>query len=173
MSAPYGPNLLGAIETIVDTMVSQGITMTRAPYAPNYRGLVDALIDLKDGLTALTVLTIPATAGENLSAGDAVYLASTSGQAFKATASGTLEQAVVVGFAQANATTSGTVSLVVAGNLTTAGLTPGEIYYLSPTTPGAITTTAPSTATQFLVRVGEAVTATSLAIRIDSPIQLS
>ena len=173
MSAPYGPNLLGAIETIVDTMVAQSIPMTRAPYAPNYRGLVDALIDLKDGLSTITVLTVPAVAGENLTAGDAVYLATTTGRAFKATASGTLEQAVVVGFAQSNATTAGSFSIIVSGNLTTSGLSPGEIYYLSPSTPGAITTTVPTTTSQFVVRVGEASSATALAVRIDSPIQIS
>jgi hypothetical protein len=47
----------------------------------------------------------------------------------------------------------------------TNGLTPNSIYYLSATTPGAITSTPPSTAGQYVVQVGIALSATALDIR--------
>lgn len=45
------------------------------------------------------------------------------------------------------------------------GLTPGAIYYLSATTAGAITSSAPSTAGQYVVQVGIALSTTALDIR--------
>lgn len=47
----------------------------------------------------------------------------------------------------------------------TGGLTPNAIYYLSPTTAGAITSTPPSTAGQYVVQVGIALSTTALDIR--------
>ena len=47
----------------------------------------------------------------------------------------------------------------------TGGLTPGAIYYLSPTTAGAITSTPPSTTGQYVVQVGIALSTTALDIR--------
>lgn len=55
----------------------------------------------------------------------------------------------------------------VLGGMT--GLTPGAVYYLSPTTAGAITTTAPSASGQYVVRIGIAVSATEMAIDIQRP----
>lgn len=45
------------------------------------------------------------------------------------------------------------------------GLTPGATYYLSATTPGAITSTPPSTTGQYVVTVGIALSSTVLDIR--------
>lgn len=47
------------------------------------------------------------------------------------------------------------------------------IYYLSPTTAGAITSTIPTTAGQYVIRVGYAYGTTSLLIKIERPILLS
>lgn len=52
------------------------------------------------------------------------------------------------------------------------GLTPGATYFLSQTTAGAITTTAPTTAGQFVVRLGKALSTTEFAIRIERYIKL-
>ena len=53
------------------------------------------------------------------------------------------------------------------------GLDAGDLYFLSPSTAGAITLTPPSSAGQAVVRVGEASTTTDFAIRIEPPIKLS
>lgn len=47
----------------------------------------------------------------------------------------------------------------------TGGLTPGAIYYLSATTAGAITATAPTVAGQYVVQVGIALSTTAFDIR--------
>lgn len=48
-----------------------------------------------------------------------------------------------------------------------AGLTPGVVYYLDPTTPGAITNVAPVAAGQVVQKVGQAKDATTLLINLD------
>lgn len=55
---------------------------------------------------------------------------------------------------------------------TTGGLAAGTIYYLSATTAGEVTATAPITGGQFVVRVGLALSATELEISISQPIKL-
>lgn len=52
------------------------------------------------------------------------------------------------------------------------GLTPGATYYLSAATAGLLTTTAPSTVGQSVVRIGKALSATELDIKIQRPILL-
>ena len=66
-----------------------------------------------------------------------------------------------------------TVKVIVIGLKTMSGLDAGDLYFLSPSTAGAITLTPPSSAGQAVVRVGEASTATQFAIRIEPPIKLS
>ena len=96
------------------------------------------------------------------------------GQVGKASASnGLQENAQVVGFANADAVANGVVKVIVIGLKTMSGLDAGDLYFLSPSTAGAITLTPPSSAGQAVVRVGEASTATSFAIRIEPPIKLS
>jgi len=55
---------------------------------------------------------------------------------------------------------------------TTGGLSPGTVYYLDAATPGQLTATPPSSAGQYLVRIGLAVSATELDISIRDPIKL-
>ncbi len=96
------------------------------------------------------------------------------GQVGKASASnGLQENAQVVGFANADASANATVKVIVIGLKTMSGLDAGDLYFLSPSTAGAITLTPPSSAGQAVVRVGEASTATKFAIRIEPPIKLS
>lgn len=54
----------------------------------------------------------------------------------------------------------------------TGGLTAGSVYYLDPDTPGMLTTTAPSTVGDFVVRIGKAISTTQMEITIDQPIEL-
>lgn len=175
MSTGYDPNIEGAIQALVDLMSGISLAMPRSPYAPNYRGLVDALIDLREGLPAqiLGKTYIRATAGENLTSGNAVYFDSPTGLVFKAIANLTLDEATVIGFAQENVSTGVATNILITGALATSGLSPGTPYFLSAVSAGSITTTPPSTAGQFVTRVGEAGAATQLAVRPDLPIQLS
>jgi hypothetical protein len=66
--------------------------------------------------------------------------------------------------------TTGQWDAVVTGE--SGGLTAGSTYWGDPATPGNLTATPPSTATQFLVQIGVALSATQLAIDIQSPIGL-
>lgn len=54
----------------------------------------------------------------------------------------------------------------------TGGLTAGSVYYLSASTAGRLTTTAPTSSGQLVVRVGVALSNTELEISIDQPILL-
>ena len=176
MSTAYEPNIQGAIAVLRDLMIANSFTMTREPYEPNYRGLVDAVIDLKEGFTSFAPLQVgfDATAFENVTEGDALYMRTSDGQVGKATASdGTSEAATVVGFANATAAVNTTVKVIVVGLKTMSGLDAGDLYFLSPSTAGAITLTPPSSAGQAVVRLGEAATTTTLAIQIEPPIKLS
>ena len=176
MSTAYEPNIQGAIAVLRDLMIANSFTMTREPYEPNYRGLVDAVIDLKEGFPTFAPLQVgfDATAFENVTEGDALYMRTSDGQVGKATASnGLSEAATVVGFANTTASANTTVKVIVVGLKTMSGLDAGDLYFLSPSTAGAITLTPPSSAGQAVVRLGEAATTTTLAIQIEPPIKLS
>ena len=176
MSTSYEPNIQGAIAVLRDLMIANSFTLTREPYEPNYRGFVDAVIDFKEGFPNFAPLQVgfDATAFENVSNGDALYMRTSDGQVGKASAAdGTVENSIVVGFANAAATANSTVKVIVVGVKTMSGLDAGDLYFLSPSTAGAITLTPPSSAGQAVVRLGEAATTTSLAIQIEPPIKLS
>ena len=118
MSTAYEPNIQGAIAVLRDLMIANSFTMTREPYEPNYRGLVDAVIDLKEGFPTFAPLQVgfDATAFENVSEGDALYMRTSDGQVGKASASnGLQENAQVVGFANADASANATVKVIVIG----------------------------------------------------------
>jgi hypothetical protein len=100
----------------------------------------------------------------------------------KADASGTVQ---VVGLVRATSITnaqSGSVQMsavlvataaqwdAVAG--TTGGLVAGTVYYLDPTTAGKMTATTPTTAGQFVVRLGIALSTTDFDISIQPPMKL-
>ena len=177
MATGYEPNIEGALAVLVDIMSANGFTMTRQPYEPNYRGLVDALIDLKGGFPAYTPYRIGFTAQtfEPVSDGDAIYIRSTDGKIGRATAaSASSEAALVAGFADGAAGFNTTVKVVSAGVIGLPGaVSPGELYFLSASTPGAITTTAPSVSGQAITRVGEGINSSELSIQLEPPILLS
>ena len=169
------PNIEGAIKVLVDLLTSNGFTMTRSPYENNMRGLVDALIDLKEGFPTFAPLQVGfnATAFEAVSDGDALFMRTSDGQVGKASAAnGTLENATVVGFANAAALANETVKVIVIGLKTLSSLNAGDLFFLSDSTAGAITTTPPSGAGKAVTRVGEASTTTDFAIHIEPPVLL-
>lgn len=175
MSTGYEPNIEGAITVLVDLMQGNGFAMTREPYAPNYRGLVDALIDLKDGFPTFIPFRVGFNAElfENVSQGQALYLRTTDGLAGKAIASGTLDQAYVVGFADTTKNAGEVVRVLVTGVEPISGLDAGDHYFLSAASAGAITTTPPSTPGQYVVIVGEAVSTSEFSIQLEPPVLLS
>ena len=169
------PNIEGALAILVDLLTANSFTMTRSPYENNMRGLVDALIDLKEGFPTFAPLQVGfnATAFESVSDGDALFMRTSDGQVGKASAAnGTLENATVVGFANAAALANETVKVIVVGLKTLSSLNAGDLFFLSDSTAGAITTTPPSGAGKAVTRVGEASTATELAIHIEPPVLL-
>ena len=52
------------------------------------------------------------------------------------------------------------------------GLTPGSDYFLDAATAGKLTTTAPTTPGEFVVRVGHALSSTEFEIEVQQPIKL-
>lgn len=74
---------------------------------------------------------------------------------------------------------TGTIANGAVGSYQTSGtlsglssLSTGATYYLDPTTPGAMTTTAPTTAGQYVVELGVAISTTEFMIRLRPPILL-
>ena len=169
------PNLEGAIKVLVDLLTANGFTMTRSPYASNFRGLVDALLDLKEGFHTFAPFQVGfnATAFQDITDGDALFMRTSDGQVGKASAAdGTLENATVIGFANSTVSANSSVKVVVVGLKTLSSLNPGDLFFLSDSTAGAITTTPPSGAGKAITRVGEASTATDFAIHIEPPVLL-
>ena len=169
------PNLEGAIKVLVDLLTANGFTMTRSPYANNFRGLVDALLDLKEGFPTFAPLQVGfnATAFQDVTDGDALFMRTSDGQVGKASAAdGTLENATVIGFANSTVSANSSVKVVVVGLKTLSSLNPGDLFFLSDSTAGAITTTPPSGTGKAVTRVGEASTATDFAIHIEPPVLL-
>ena len=169
------PNVEGAIKILVDILTSNSFTMTRSPYENNMRGLVDALIDFKEGFPTFAPLQVGfnATAFQDVTDGDALYMRTSDGQVGKASAAdGTIENATVVGFANATVSANDTVKVVVTGLKTLSSLNAGDLFFLSDSTAGAITATPPSGAGKAVTRVGEASTVNDLAIHIEPPILL-
>ena len=169
------PNLEGAIKVLVDLLTANGFNMTRSPYANNFRGLVDALLDLKEGFPTFAPLQVGfnASAFQVVTDGDALFMRTSDGQVGKASAAdGTLENATVIGFANSTVSANSSVKVVVVGLKTLSSLNPGDLFFLSDSTAGAITTTPPSGAGKAVTRVGEASTATDFAIHIEPPVLL-
>jgi len=169
------PNLEGAIKVLVDLLTANGFNMTRSPYANNFRGLVDALLDLKEGFPTFAPLQVGfnAIAFQDVTDGDALFMRTSDGQVGKASAAdGTLENATVIGFANSTVSANSSVKVVVVGLKTLSSLNPGDLFFLSDSTAGAITTTPPSGAGKAVTRVGEASTATDFAIHIEPPVLL-
>ena len=105
--------------------------------------------------------------------GDALFMRTSDGQVGKASAAdGTLENATVIGFANSTVSANSSVKVVVVGLKTLSSLNPGDLFFLSDSTAGAITTTPPSGAGKAITRVGEASTATDFAIHIEPPVLL-
>ena len=146
------------------------------PYAPNNQGLTEALIDLKSTMAGKTVYSVAgfqALAFENVNQGEALYARASDGKVGKAIANDTFDKANVVGVAQTTKLAGQLVRVLIVGVAPETGLSPGQIYYLSAASAGAITLTPPSTTGHFVTRIGEAASATELIVQLEPPVQLS
>jgi hypothetical protein len=109
--------------------------------------------------------TYTGNAAENLAAGDLVYVTAT-GTVAKADASASNASKTAVGFVLTAVTNGNPATVYLEGiNDSLSGLTVGSRYFLSGTTAGGITATAPSTAGHVVQLVGVAVSANSLVFR--------
>ena len=146
------------------------------PYAPNAQGFTEALIDLKSSMGTSSVFKVTgyeAIAFENVTQGQILYSRASDGQVGKAIASDTLDKAIVAGVAETTKTAGQTVKVIVAGIVATSGLDLGDQYYLSAASAGAIVETPPSSAGQYVTRVGEAGSTGQFIVNVERPILLS
>lgn len=132
------------------------------------------LLDISMMPTGVGAETVVAASSESLVAGDFVNLYSNAGTTNVRKADATSNAKPAHGFVIANVTSpaSATVYLISNKNTGVTGLTVGSDYYLS-TTPGTVTTTAPSSASNIVQFLGRAVTTTSLPFMGDSYYELS
>lgn len=142
---------------------------------PSFRALVAADIPQ-------TAISLANESGGSVIPGQAVYI----------NGSGTFALAVAsaystggaVGLLLASATNHGLVQVLVFGSIvlttgqwdavagTSGGLSPGTLYFLSPTTPGSITSAPPTAAGQVVEPVGRAISPTQMVLNIGLPLLL-
>ena len=147
-----------------------------APYQPNAQGLTEVLIDLKSTMPSQTVFKVTGyetTCFENVTQGDALYSRASDGQVGNAIASDTFDKACVAGVAETTKPSGQSVRVITAGIVATSGLNAGDQYFLSAASAGAIVETPPSTAGQYVTRVGEAGSTGQFIVNAERPILLS
>lgn len=117
--------------------------------------------------------TVAVTASEALAAGDLVNIYNNSSVANCRKADGSTTGKEAHGFVLAAVSNAATATIYMEGsNTQMTSLTPGN-QFLSATTPGKTTTTAPSTAGQTVQQVGFAVSATQMNFQSGTPITLA
>jgi hypothetical protein len=132
-----------------------------------------------DAILASSDATSSAEADETIAIGQCVYMKNTGRVGLaRANAAATRK---VAGIAITAATSGYAVKYNVDGKLTrsdwtavagAAALSPGTDYFLSTSSAGSITSTAPTSAGDYVVRVGVASSTTVLDIEIENPILL-
>ncbi len=121
------------------------------------------LLDISMMPVGVGAEVVVAASSESLTAGDFVNLYNNAGTINVRKADATNNTKPADGFVLANVTSpaNATVYLISAINTAVSGLTVGADYYLS-TTPGSVTSTAPSSSGNIVQRLGKARTATAL-----------
>ena len=146
------------------------------PYQPNEQGLTEALLDLKSSMGTSSVFKVTgyeAVTFENVTQGDVLYARASDGQVGKAIANDTFDKALVAGVAETTKPAGQSVKVIVAGIVATSGLNAGDQYFLSAASAGAIVETPPSTAGQYVTRIGEAGSTGQFIVNPERPILLS
>ena len=146
------------------------------PYEPNAQGLTEALIDLKSTMPSNTVFKVTGyetTCFENVTQGDALYSRASDGQVGKAIANDTFHKACVAGVEETTKPAGQSLKVITAGIVATSGLNTGDQYFLSASSAGSIVETPPSSAGQYVTRVGEAGSTGQFIVNAERPILLS
>ena len=146
------------------------------PYQPNAQGLTEALIDLKSTMPSQTVFKVTGyntTCFEDVTQGQVLYSRASDGQVGKAIANDTFDKACVAGVAETTKSAGQIVRVIVSGIVATSGLNTGDQYFLSAASAGAIVETPPSSAGQYVTRVGEAGSTGQFIVNAERPILLS
>lgn len=118
--------------------------------------------------------TITRPASEALAAGDLVNIWNDAGTSRVRRADASAAGKPAHGFVLAGVANSATATIYLEGTITgLTGLTAGANQFLSPTTPGARTETAPTAANQVNQLVGYALSATEMTFEADTPITLA
>lgn len=128
-------------------------------------------IDLTMMPTGVGTPTISATAGEDLSAGNFVYInTADANKIYKADADAVAK--FCIGYVLASALTGAAVTVYFEGiNDQLSGLTVGTHHYLSATA-GASTSSKPNTTGQIVQYLGTAISTTSIAFNPQLPLEL-
>jgi hypothetical protein len=127
-------------------------------------------VKMSDSIQVQRMQSIIVTASASINAKDFINLYSSTGiKARQADASAIGKRAW--GWAP-DAIGNGSQGIVhlLSGYQSGAGLTEGSVYYLSSTTPGGITTTAPSASGTIKQEIGLALSTTELLVRLSTPI---
>ena len=85
----------------------------------------------------------------------------------------TRDKATVAGIAETTESAGQKVRAIVRGIVATSGLNPGDLYFLSAASAGAITATPPSGSGQYVTTIGESGTSAQLIVKLEPPIKLS
>ena len=169
MADKYIKNNAGQLAEVEATVTSAGAGNAGDIVALDGSGKLDTTV-LPTGIGATTKL---AATTENLSAGDLVNLYNDSGtiKARKADASNGRR---AVGFVLSAVTSPNNATVYLDGTITgLTGLTPGAAYYLSGSSAGAATATAPSTSGYISQEIGIALSATEINFEEQQPITLA
>ena len=172
--AAYPENTSGIIAAIQACIVAAGGTLTTG-YPNNTGGIISALVALQGALGgggSGASISLSLTVGEDVSKGDALYIQS-DGKVYKAENDDTREKATVLGFAKEDALQDNEVAVVTRGSLENTGSYAATTQYFLSDTAGGVTTTAPSTAGEFSVLIGEGISDDKIDIKISTPILLS
>jgi len=169
MADKYIKNNSGQLAEVEATVTSAGAGNAGDIVALDGSGKLDTTV-LPTGIGATTKL---AATTENLSAGDLVNLYNDSGtiKARKADASNGRR---AIGFVLSSVTSPNNATVYLDGTITgLTGLTPGSAYYLSGSSAGAATATAPSTSGYISQEIGIALSATEINFEEQQPITLA
>lgn len=110
---------------------------------------------------------ISLTAGEAITSGDVCYLSS-DGKMYKAIASGESTSSGFLGMAMEDISSGSGGTFLVNGIYTTSGLTAGDKLYLSDSTNGGVTNTAPSASGSIVRIIGYSLSSTELYFKPDN-----
>lgn len=163
------PKYLKNVNGVLTEQAASEISAVEAVVATG----ADGKIDISFMPTGIGADTVQITASEALSGGDLVNIYNNAGTASVRKADGSTTGKVAHGFVLAAVASAATATVYLAGlNTAVTGLTPGP-QFLSDTTPGGSTDTAPTTAGHTVQSVGVAVSATALQFAPSDPITLA